>query len=186
MQSHVQTRTLADALGRIDEILADRAACLKESTERNALSRSFAVQPYPRFFDSWAFLAAEYDEIIAVISERAPDLVDRIQIPSSERDFTVVGQCSLDARFECNPNGASEVSHRLADGSRIAGARVIGSDNCVYSNGLLSIPTETSGSVYLFQPKEPSKVQAAELAAKQYAVMDAIPEALPLREKQKT
>jgi hypothetical protein len=165
MQSHVQTRTLSDALNRIDEVLEDRATRLKESTERSELSRSFAVERYPGFFDSWAFLASEYDETIALIRERAPEVSDRIEIPNSERDFTGVGHCSLDARFECSSNGAYEIPHRLYDGSQIAGARVIAAGICVYSNGLLSIPTETSGCVYLFQPREPIEVQAAGLAA---------------------
>lgn len=165
MQSHVQTRTLPDALNRVDEILRERATCLKESTARNELSHSFAVQPYPRFFDSWAFFADDYDEVIVLIRKRAPELVDRIEIPISDRDFTIVGHCSLDARFKCDHNGAYKVSHRLADGSRVAGAKVIGAGICLFSNGLLSIPTETSGSVYLFQPRQSIEVQGAGLAS---------------------
>ena len=165
MQSHAQTRTLTDALNQVDEILRKRDTCLKQSSGRSELSRCFATRPYPKFFSSWAFSADEYDETIALIKKHAPELSDRLKIPNSVRDFTVVGHCSLEAPFDCDPNGANEVPHRLADGTRVAGAAVIGAEICLYSSGLLRIPTERAGSVYFYQPAEPVKVQAARLAA---------------------
>ena len=165
MKSHAQTRTLTDAINLVDEILRKRDTCLKKSSERSELSRNFSVRPYPRFFSSWAFSAAEYDDTMALINKYAPELSDRLRIPNSVRDFIVVGHCSLEAPFDCDPNGAYEVPHRLADGMRVAGATVIGAEICLYSSGLLRVPTETAGSVYFYQPAEPVKVQAARLAA---------------------
>jgi len=165
LQSHTQTRTLTDALNRADEILIKRGTCLKESPGRSELSRSFAVRPYPNFFNSWAFSAVEYGETIALIRKHAPEISDRLKIPNSEFDFIVVGHCSLEAPFDCDPNGAYEVSHRLTDGTKVAGATVIGAEICLYSSGLLRVPTETAGFIYFYQPAEPVKVEAARLAA---------------------
>jgi len=164
MQSHLQTRNIVDALNQVDEILGQRATCLKKSQERSELSQCFAVKPFPDFFSSWAFSAAEYNETIAVIRRHAPELCDCLIEPDSERDFSVVGHCSLEALFSCDPNGTYEESHSLADGTKVEGATIIGSEICLYMNGLLRIPTETSGFVYFYQPTESVNMQAAELA----------------------
>jgi hypothetical protein len=165
MGSYIQTRNLTDSLDRVDEILAQRNARLKESLERNKLSQCFGDKPSPEFFRSWAFSAAEFNETMALIRNLVPELSDQLTVPRSERDFTIVGHCLLEVHFCCDPNGAYEESLNLADGTEVIGATVIGEEIKCYSNGLILVPTEPSGFVYFYQPETHLNSSAAEMAA---------------------
>ena len=147
--SHLQTRTLSDALDRMDALLANRGTRLKEVGERRILASCFAAQPVPDF-ESWAFSAPEYEQAKLAISKRAPELLGRLHRPRDDRDFTVVGHCSLDLRFKTDSNGAMSVKHTLRDGTRVEGARVTAGKALLYSSGLISLPVSGERVVYLF------------------------------------
>lgn len=162
--SHLQTRTLTDALDRLDTLLATRRTRLKATEERRRLASYFAPHPQPEF-ESWAFSASEYQEAALVIRERAPELLGHLHKPLNDRDFTVVGHCSLDLRFAADPNGANSVQHTLHDGTQVRGARVTSAKALLYSSGLVSIPTMDGRDVYLFQPAGPREGNAAQVAS---------------------
>ena len=166
--SHVQTRTLTDALNRIDTILGSRGTRLRDVAVRRRLAECFAAQPAPEF-QSWAFSAAEYEETLLAISTHAPQLLGRIQRPTSGRDFAVVGHCSLDLRFAADSNRAEPVPHTLCDGTRVEGARVTAASAVRYSSGLVSLPTIDGRAVYLLQPAERPEGDAAQIAAWSFA-----------------
>lgn len=165
--SHLQTRTLTDALDRVDTILAARGTRLAEREERHRLARCFSPQPIAGF-DSWAFSASEYEETALVIGKRAPELLDRLKKPLNDRDFTVVGHCKLDLRFDTDPNGAESVPHTLRDGTLVNAARITSAKALLYANGLTGLPTVDGRVVYLFQPFEPPAANAAQIATSSF------------------
>src|SRR5690242_13774453 len=123
MDSHLQTRTLPDALDHVDAVLRGRGTELRPSPERERLTSCFAKKRYPKFFDSWAFLASEFEEAVAKIAAVAPELAGKLKPPESPNDFNVVGNCSLDLRFAADPNGADPVKNmKLRNGTRVTGA----------------------------------------------------------------
>jgi hypothetical protein len=136
--------------------------------ERCRLAACFA--PKPAFgFDSWAFSASEYEETALAIGERAPELLDRLMEPLEDSDFTVVGHCDLDLRFDTDPNGAKSIPHILRDGTPVNAARITSAKARLYSSGLVSLPTIDGKIVYLFQPSDPPAANAAQIASSCFA-----------------
>ena len=163
--SHLQTRTLTDALNVAHGVLRSRGTALQSPLDRERLDASFAREPYPRFFDAWAFLADNFDVAVDALKSVAPDLAVKLVPPADSRDFTVVGNCSLDLRFAADPNGAAFVPIDLRNGQRVAGARVVCSSARVHSSGLVELPaSERDAKVYFYSPPRDSAVSAAELA----------------------
>lgn len=163
-ESYLQTRTLTDALDRLDTVFAGRGTRLTGREKRRKVASCFAPRPASGF-DSWAFSASEYEEMALVISGRAPELLDRLVRPRSNRDFTVVGHCSLDLRFDADVNGAESVPHTLRDGTFVCGARITSGRALLYSSGLAGLPTTDGRTVYLYQPSERAAADAAEIAS---------------------
>jgi len=164
VHSNIQTRTLTDSLNRVDELLNLRNSRLRESEHRKKLAGNFSPHCYPDFFHSWAFSAEEHKHMTTRITEIAPELAGTLKQPRSNRDFTVVGHCSLYLSFFTDPNGAYQVEHRLADGTPVSGARVIAGEGCVFENGLVRIPAEKQLSVHFYQPEAPVDEYAAGVA----------------------
>lgn len=163
-RSHLQTRTLTDALDRADSILGLRRTRLGEVKDRHRLANCFAVRPGPEF-QSWAYSASEYDETALAVGKHAPELLSRMQRPISDQDFTIIGHCSLDLRFDTDHNGANSVRHTLRDGAQVAGAQVSSVKAVLYGSGLVSLPTIDSRVVYPRQPTERPATDAAQLAS---------------------
>lgn len=134
-----------------------------ETRERRQLASCFAPQPGPDF-ESWAFSASEYEQVARVITERAPEILGRLQRPASERDLSLVAHCSLALRFDTDPNGAESVPHALRDGTPIEGAWVSSAKALLYSSGLAALPTIDGRFVYFFQP-ESREGNAAQIAS---------------------
>tara|TARA_B110000495_G_scaffold168066_1_gene154830 strand:+ start:4378 stop:5106 length:729 start_codon:yes stop_codon:yes gene_type:complete len=114
------------------------------------------------------FSAAEYDDLVAEIAQLAPELVDRLNGPFTDDDFTIVGHCSLDLRFQADNNGGDPIDHRLRDGTAVRGAKVTSKQAKRYANGLVALPVASGESVYFFQPEKHNDWQAASLAASVY------------------
>jgi len=162
--SHLQTRTLTDALDCVDAILDERGTRLVEVEERPKLARCFSRRPCPEF-ESWAFSAAEYEECAAAVRERAPEMLRHLQKPVTDRNFTIVGHSNLDLRFDIDPNGAKSLPHTLRDGTAVQGASVASRGSVLYSSGLLGIPTIDERTLYLYQPDDLPQGNAAEIAS---------------------
>jgi len=175
MSSHLQTRTLIDALSEVDVLLQGRGTALQASPQRAALARSFAAKRHPKFFDAWAFSAAEYELAVWRVREVAPALAAKLEPPTSPGDFTIVGNCALDLRFKADPNGANKAHVKLRDGTRAFGAEVKASGALVYAKRLVALPATSEGQpvhVYFYQPNEdPADTTAAELAAKVFTTL---------------
>jgi len=162
--SHLQTRTLTDALDRVDAVLDTRSTRLQATDERDKLARCFSRLPCPDF-ESWAFSASDYEECAAAVRKRAPEILHRLQKPITDRDFDIVGHSSLDLRFDIDPNGAKSVPHTLRDGTAVQGASVTARGSLRYSSGLISIPTTDARTLYLYQPDDLPQSNAAEVAS---------------------
>lgn len=164
MNSHLQTRTLTDALNLADDILKSRNTALAYSEQRNYLEACFAKECYPRFFNAWAFTGMDFDSIVERIIQTAPRLAQRLEKPTHPNDFTIIGNCSIDLRFSPDPNGADPISLHLRNGNRVKGAQFISSRTRVYSNHLIELPTEASEFVYFYSPESEPRFSAANLA----------------------
>jgi hypothetical protein len=174
-QSHLQTRTLTDALNAVDAILISHSTQLQSSQQRLTLASALAQEPPTKEFHSWAFSAAEYSELSEQISVIAPDLAARIEPPTHPRDFTVVGHCAVDLRFESVPNGAYEVEHTSEEGTVVVGCCVHSARARRYSSGLVALPTIDGRDVYFYQPPTQPTQGAAALAATIYSDRDPSP-----------
>lgn len=164
MQSHVQTRTLTDALAKAAEILRTRNTSFVASAEHAALDELFARSPRGEAFRSWAFLAAEYDQAVRQVQECAPALAASLERPSHPNDFVVVGHCSLDVRFPAEPNGAEAIELEVLGGETVKGAEVTARSAHLFRDGTVAFPIDTGGVVYLHQPTEEPNSSAAQLA----------------------
>jgi hypothetical protein len=173
--SHLQTRTLTDALDAVDAILISHSTQLQFSQERVTVASAFAREPPTKGFHSWAFSAAEYPQLIHRISVVAPDLAARIQPPKSPNDLTVVGHCSVDLRFDSVTNGAYEVEYTSDDGAVVLGCCVHSARARRYNSGLVALPTIDGRDVYFYQPPERPTHGAAALAATIYSDRDPNP-----------
>lgn len=162
--SHLQTRTLTDALDLVDAVLRARRTRLVESPDRRSLAGCFAPRP-AKGLQSFVCTASEYDETAALIVKIEPALLGLLQRPLTDRDFGLVGHSGLDLRFETDPNGAERTPLPLADGSTVTGAHVTSMDGVLYSSGLISLPTLDGRLVYLWQPAQPPEGDAARIAA---------------------
>ena len=169
MNSHLQTRTLTDALNLVDEVLRSRGSELVHSEQREHLALCFAKVRYPRYFDSWAFTAAEFDNAVKQVAQCAPHLAQKLEEPTHPNDLTVVGNCSLDLRFSPDPNGAKPIALQLCNGNRAKGASVTSSRARLYSNQLVGLPTEDSETVYFYAPESEPQLSAASLARQVFA-----------------
>jgi hypothetical protein len=164
MKSHLQTRTLTDALDLVEAVLVSRKSGLKHSAQRDRLDACFAKTPYPRFFESWAFLSTEFEASVNAIAACAPDLAKQLTPPLYRNDFTVVGNCSLNLYFASEPNHAKPVTLQLRNGQRVDGAEITSSAARVYSSQLIEFPTRGSEKVYFYSPQYEPHVEAAEFA----------------------
>ena len=166
MNSHVQTRTLSDALDSAEAVLVARNTTFRADRHRTSLADCFAKSRYPKFFGSWAFVAADFDAARRQVEACAPGLAASLVRPTHPNDFTIVGNCSLDLRFDPDANGADPVRLRLQNGRYAAGAKVTASTARLYSNGLAELPTTSGEKVYFYCPSHDAHSQtvAAELA----------------------
>ncbi|MEZ5427748.1 MAG: hypothetical protein R2747_15875 [Pyrinomonadaceae bacterium] len=169
MTSHLQTRTLPDSLDAVDRILSERGTRLRDSKPRSELVLNFASEAYHKYFGNWAFTADEYSSLVSKILQIAPELAGRLKKPETPNDFTIAGHCSLDLRFQADPNGADPIDHQLRDGTAVRGAKVTSKHAKRYANGLVALPTESDEWVYFFQPGTRPDLQAAALANSVYA-----------------
>lgn len=169
MDSHLQTRTLSDALDAVDEVLKSRHSALAPCAERRHLAGWFGKERPGQFFDSWAFTAREFDQAILEISRCAPQLASRLERPADPRDFTVAGNCSLELRFSSDPNGADPIPLQLCTGDWVQGATVTARRTRLYANQLIEIPAQEEKSVYFFSPPDDAQKPAAQLAQELFA-----------------
>lgn len=170
MNSHIQTRILTDALNKVDDVLKTRNTSLIYSADQEQLGSYFAQKAYPKYFDSWAFTAAEFSATVEKIAQITPHLVPQLEEPTSPYDFTIIGNCSLDLIF--NFDNAYERSLQLCNGKWVKFAQV-DSYGKVYSNRLIAIQTSIpSEKVYFYCPETEPQLSAASLAQQVFANRD--------------
>lgn len=169
MISHLQTRTLTDALKLVDNVLKSRNTALVHSELRERVASWFGNERYPRFFDSWAFTATDFDSAIVKVSQNAPQLVQQLEKPIHPYDFTLVGNCSMDLRFSSDSNDADPIPLQLFNGNWVRGAVFTSSRTRVFSNQLIGLPTKQSETVYFYSPESEPQISAANLAQQIFA-----------------